>query len=190
MLAGMDACPNCTAPREAGLVVCRFCQTPLVRDVQTEAVQCQQCSTYSDIRATNCVKCKAWVVVKCMFCGGLSPHHYPACVHCRELFSGAAERWQQRKEQYESAQRMQMVSSVGGVAAAFLGAAAGVALSNDSFGDVIAGKHHHHSHHHGGDDSSSSSWTDVFSSDSSDQQPGGDGGGIGGMDLSGGDDDT
>jgi len=134
----MDACPNCTAPREAGLVVCRYCKTPMVRDVQNEAVQCTQCSTYSDIRATNCVKCKAWVVVKCIFCGTLSPHHFPACVHCRETFIGATERWQQRKQHHESAQRMQMVSTVGGVAASFLGAAAGVALSGSGSGLIDA----------------------------------------------------
>ena len=55
------------SPREAGLVACKFCNTPFVRDVQTEAVQCQQCGTYSDIRATNCIKCKAWVVVTLLF---------------------------------------------------------------------------------------------------------------------------
>ncbi len=184
MLATMDACPNCTAPREAGLVVCRFCNTPLVDDVQGEAVRCPQCSAYSDIRATNCVKCKAWVVVKCIFCGGLSPHHLAACAQCHETFLGAAERWQQRKEQADSAQRMQMISSVGGVAAAFLGAAAGVALS-DVGGSVSAGKHHRRHRH---DDSSSSSWTDVFSSDS-DSTPGGSGGNLMDSLLSSDDDD-
>lgn len=170
----MDACPNCTAPREAGAVVCKFCQTPLVRDVATEAVKCLQCGTYSDIRATNCSKCKAWVVVKCVFCGGVSPHHFAACVHCREAFAGAVERWQARKDQAESAQRMQMLSSVGGVAAAFLGAAAGAALSNDGGGFVAS--RHHHGHRHR-DDDSGSSWTDVFDGDG-DSQPGGTGGNL------------
>lgn len=179
----MDACPNCTAPREVGAVVCKFCQTALVRDVQNEAVKCPQCSAYSDIRATNCVKCKAWVVVKCIFCGGLSPHHFVACVHCREVFAGAAERWQHRKEQYESQQRMQMISSVGGVAAAFLGAAAGAALSDGAFGEVVAHKHRRHGH---GDDDGSS-WTDIFSGDD-DGPPGGGGGNLMDCDLTGGDD--
>lgn len=167
----MDACPNCTAPREAGTVVCRYCKTALVRDVQSEAVQCPQCSEYSDIRATNCSKCKAWVVVKCMFCGGLSPHHFPSCAHCRELFAGAAERWQQRKDEGESAQRMQMLSSVGSVAAVFLGAAAGAALSSDGIGSITATRHSHRRHDDG--DSSSSSWTDVFSSNDDDSSGGG-----------------
>lgn len=187
MLPRMENCPNCTAPREAGLVACKFCNTPFVRDVATEAVHCPQCGTYSDIRMTNCVKCKAWVVVKCVFCGSLSPHHYPACVSCREPFSGAAERFQARQEAVASQQRMQMISSVGSVAAAFLGAAAGSALTDSSYS---AGKHgHRHRHHHHDDDSgssSSSSWTDVFSSDDnsnnissgSDDNPGGDGGNL------------
>lgn len=169
----MDACPNCTAPREAGAVVCKFCQTPLVRDIAKEAVKCPQCGTYCDIRATNCVKCKAWVVVKCVFCSALSPHHLSSCSRCGETFAGAMERWQARKDQAESAQRMQMISSVGGVAAAFLGAAAGAALSGD---DHVTHRHaHRHRHHH--DDDSGSSWTDVFT-DNDDSPPGGSGGGL------------
>lgn len=195
MLAGMENCPNCTAPREAGLVACKFCNTPFVKDVATEAVQCPQCSAYSDIRMTNCVKCKAWVVVKCMFCGSLSPHHYPACVSCREPFAGAAERFQARQEQIASQQRMQMISSVGSVAAAFLGAAAGSALTGDS--SYSAGKHSHgrrHRHHHHDDDdsgsssSSSSSWTDIFNSDdNNNDNPGGGGGNLMDTNLTGDD---
>lgn len=182
----MDACPNCTAPREAGLVICRFCNTPFVKDVQAEAVKCLQCGTYSDIRATNCAKCKAWVVVKCIFCGSLSPHHYAACSNCREVFSGAAERWQARQQQVADAQRMQMISSVGGVAAAFLGAAAGAALTGES--SFSAGKHHHHHHHRSDDDSSSSSsWTDIFSSDGDSS---GGGGNLSDTGLTGSDDDS
>src|SRR5262249_12976600 len=136
-----------------------FCNTPFVRDVQTEAVQCPQCGTYSDIRVTNCTRCKAWVVVKCIFCGALSPHHYPACVSCHEYFACAAERGQARPQQAPAARRAQMISSVGGVAAAFLGAAAGVALTEG--GEYIAGKHEHrHSDESG-------SWTDFFSGDGS-----------------------
>lgn len=202
-----EACPNCTAPREAGAVVCKFCKTPLVRDIQAEAVQCPQCKEYSDIRATNCVKCKACVVVKCIFCGGLSPHHYPACAHCREVFSGAAERWQARKDAAESQQRMQMLSGVGSVAAAFLGAAAGVALT-DSNQEHSAGRHSHgrRRRHQYADDSSGSSgssdssgsWTDIFNGDdsnnsgggSSDDGPSGGGGGnLMDSDLTGGSDD-
>lgn len=178
----MDACPNCTAPREAGAVVCKFCQTVLVRDVANEAVKCPQCGTYSDIRATNCTKCKAWVVVKCVFCGGVSPHHFPSCSHCGEAFAGAVERWQARKEQADSAQRMQMLSTVGGVAAAFLGAATGAALSSDGIGSD------HTAHRHGRrrrrrDDDDSSSWTDAFTGDDDDDDdddtpPGGSGGNL------------
>ena len=99
--------------REAGLVACKFCNTPFVRDIAAEAVQCLQCGTYSDIRMTNCVKCKAWVVVKCIFCGGVSPHHYPACAHCREPFSGAAERWQAAHDRavFKPDGRLEKVSS-------------------------------------------------------------------------------
>jgi len=194
MLAAMETCPNCTAPREAGLVTCKFCNTPFVRDVATEAVQCSQCGTYSDIRMTNCVKCKAWVVVKCIFCGAVSPHHYPACVNCREPFAGAAERWQARQDAATSQERMQLLSSVGGVAAAFLGAAAGAALTgNTSF---TAGKHgHRHRHHHDDDSSSSGSWTDVFTGDSNSSgddgnTTGGSGGNLMDTDLTGGDDNN
>ena len=155
MLPRMETCPNCTAPREAGLVACKFCNTPFVADVTAEAVQCTSCGTYSDIRMTNCVKCKAWVVVKCIFCGGLSPHHFAACQHCHEQFQGAAERWQARQDQANSARNMEILSTVGGVAAAFLGAAAGAALSDS--GPSVAHRHGHgrRHRHHDDDDSGS-----------------------------------
>ena len=189
MLPRMETCPNCTAPREAGLVACKFCNTPFVRDVATEAVRCPQCSAYSDIRATNCVKCKAWVVVKCMFCGGLTPHHFPNCQHCNEQFQGAAERYQARVDAANSQQRMEVLSAVGGVAAAFLGAAAGAALSDS--GPSVGHKHHHGRRRRHDDDSGSSggSWTDVFSGDDN-NNAGGSGGNLMDSDLTGGGDDN
>jgi hypothetical protein len=179
----MDACPNCTAPREAGAVVCKFCQTPLVRDIASEAVKCLQCGTYSDIRATNCMKCKAWVVVKCVFCGAVSPHHFAACVQCREVFAGAMERWQARKEQAESAQRMELLSGVGSVAVAFLGAAAGAALSSDAH-PAERGRGRRRRNRRRDSDDSGSSWlgdandNDGDDGDDDDEQPGGTGGNL------------
>ncbi len=125
-------CAHCGAPREAGYAACRYCKTPFVADTHRDAVACPQCSTLNERGAQRCVRCHTWVVVQCVFCSTLSPHHMPACVKCGEAFAGAIERFQQRKEQIESRERMKMVGTVGTVAASFLGAVAGAAISGGS----------------------------------------------------------
>jgi hypothetical protein len=127
-------CRNCGAPHQPGHAVCHFCNTPLVDDLQTQAVQCPQCRTFNDWGATKCVDCGAWVVVKCVFCGNLSPHQLPACLSCKEPFAGAPERLAARNAEAEQQRTLQVVSTVGSVAVGLL--------------EVAVESGHHHSHHH------------------------------------------
>src|SRR5277367_1187423 len=106
-------CKTCGAPHTPGLAVCHFCNTSFVQDLQTQAVQCPQCHAFNEWGATKCVQCSAWVVVKCMFCGALSPHQVPACLGCHENFAGAAERIAARDAEVRRQHNLQTVGTVG-----------------------------------------------------------------------------
>lgn len=133
-------CKNCGAPRQPGLAACRFCRTPFVANVHTQAVPCPRCSTINEWGAQKCAQCATWIVVQCVFCSALSPHHVAACLTCKEAFAGAPERLAARQAQAEQKRTMEVVGTVGGVAASFLGAMAGAALNSDwSSGDDSSG---------------------------------------------------
>jgi hypothetical protein len=138
MSALPECCPNCGAPRTAGLAECRFCKTPLVANTQEEAVPCPSCGALCEWGSQQCAVCHAWVVVECVFCHALSPHHLSNCLSCGEAFAGAPERFEERKRAAALEQGLHIASTVGGVAASFLGAMAGSAILSEA------------SHHHGG----------------------------------------
>src|SRR5262245_32065913 len=129
-MAERKACANCGAPKEQGYAACKFCKTPFVEN-PAEAIPCPNCATLNDWGAQKCVACHAWVVVQCVFCSSLTPHHLPACLNCHEVFAGAPERLRQRQESQSHARNMQVVSTVGTVAVSLLGAAAGAAVFGD-----------------------------------------------------------
>ncbi len=130
-----SACKHCGAPRQPGLAACKYCRTPFVANVHRDAIPCPQCGAVNEKGAQKCAACAAWVVVQCVFCSALSPHHLPACVKCREPFAGAPERLAARQQEAQQKQTLEAVSAVGGVAATFLGALAGAALSSDCCDD-------------------------------------------------------
>jgi hypothetical protein len=146
-----ELCQNCGAPRAAGYAACRFCKTPFVANVQTDAIPCPRCNTLNERGAQRCVQCQGWVVVQCVFCHALSPHNVPACARCGEAFAGAPQRFAERQRQQHLQQGLNIATQVGGVAASFLGAAAGAGLfsghsheyheQNPYWG---GGPHHHH----------------------------------------------
>jgi phage FluMu protein Com len=144
-----DICAHCGAPRAPGHGACTFCGTVFARAQQTSTqenvVPCPQCRTVNEWGAQKCVKCQAWVVVQCLFCSSLSPHHVPACLRCHEAFAGAPERFAQRQAAQQGQHRMQVMGTVGNVAASFLGAAVGGAFSGGGYRHE--GHHSHHSHH-------------------------------------------
>lgn len=143
-----DICAHCGAPRAAGYGACKFCGTVFARAQQTSTqenvIPCPKCRTVNEWGAQKCVQCQTWVVVQCLFCSSLSPHHVPACLRCQEAFAGAPERFQQRQAAQQGQQRMQVIGTVGNVAASFLGAAAGMAVGGAFSGH---GYRSHQSHH-------------------------------------------
>ena len=145
-----DICSHCGAPRAPGHGACTFCGTVFARAQQTSTqdnvVPCPKCRTVNEWGAQKCVQCQSWVVVQCLFCSSLSPHHVPACLQCHETFVGAPERFAQRQAAQQGQHRMQVMGTVGNVAASFLGAAAGMAVGGAFSGH---GYRHegHHSHH-------------------------------------------
>jgi hypothetical protein len=182
MAANQDLCGNCCAPRQAGYAACKYCKTPFVQNAQTQAIPCAKCGTLNEMGAQKCVQCQTWIVVQCIFCHGLSPHNAAACVRCNEPFAGAPERFQQRQQQVASQRNMQMVGTVGTVAASLVGAAAGAMFAGRSHG----GYHHydngpHYAHRrddHGGHYDDNGNYGDA----------GGGGGGL--MDAFGGGGDS
>jgi hypothetical protein len=146
-----DICAHCGAPRTPGYGACKFCGTVFARQQQTSTqdnvIPCPKCRAVNEWGAQKCVQCQSWVVVQCLFCSSLSPHHVPACLRCHEAFAGAPERFAQRQAAQQGQQRMQVIGTVGNVAASFLGAAAGMAVGGAWSGQ---GYRHegHHGHHH------------------------------------------
>jgi hypothetical protein len=92
-------------------------------------VPCPRCKTLNEWGSQKCARCQTWVVVQCVFCNSLSPHHVPACLTCNEAFLGAPERLAERQREASMRRGFEVATAVAGVAAPFLGALAGSALA-------------------------------------------------------------
>jgi hypothetical protein len=101
-------------------------------DAARTAIPCPnpQCRGQCRWGKQKCAQCQAWIVVSCVFCGAISPHHMSNCLRCNEAFAGAAQRKAQLQQNQQSHQNMQQANVWGGIAAAFVGAAAGSAISH------------------------------------------------------------
>jgi hypothetical protein len=128
-------CASCGAPDAGDLVMCRFCRQAVSAEALRLAIPCPnpQCRTQNRWGKQKCAQCQAWIVVSCVFCGSISPHNISNCMQCNEAFAGAAQRKASMQQQQQQQQRAQQVNQWGGVAASFLGAAAGAAIGG-SFG--------------------------------------------------------
>lgn len=131
-------CGSCGAPDSGELVTCTYCRAPYSAEILASAIPCPQCRTACRWGKTHCAHCQAWIVVSCVFCGALSPCNQQACLQCHELFAGAPERKaqaqmqaQQAAQQIQTQETLQIVGTVGSVAASFLGAVIGAELSRD-----------------------------------------------------------
>ncbi len=133
----------CGAPDDGEVVLCKYCQRPVSAEAQAHAIPCPKCRTACRWGKQKCGSCQTWIVVACVFCGGISPHNQQGCMACREPFAGAAERKQQRAQHQAHQQSMQTFGVVGNVAASFLGAAAGAVVGSQWGGG--GGSYGHHS---------------------------------------------
>ena len=130
-LGGMDlVCQSCGAPAKPNLVECEFCEKPISAEAAAKAVGCPQCKTLNAGGQQQCHKCKAWLVVQCVFCSHLSPHSSPACLQCNEPFAGALERKAQRDSSQRNQQIFQTVGMVAPAAVGLLGGVAGALLGD------------------------------------------------------------
>jgi len=140
MTQGTSAsCAACGAPDDGEAVHCKYCRQAVLAEVLAKAIPCPNPACRSACRwgKQKCTACQAWIVVSCVFCGSISPHHVSNCLRCNEAFAGAMQRKQQAQQQQSHQQNMQAVNTWGGVAAVFAGAAVGASLG--SLGDYSSG---------------------------------------------------
>lgn len=129
---GPATCASCGAPDDGELVICRFCARAVSASAQQSAIPCpnQQCRTLCRWGKQNCTKCKAWLVVSCVFCGGISPHSVASCLSCNEAFAGAPQRKMQIEQQRQHRQNMQSAQVFGDLALGAAGIFGGVAIAS------------------------------------------------------------
>jgi hypothetical protein len=113
-------CDNCGAAKTAGLACCKFCNRPFIADLQNRSVPCWKCKAYNDWGVQQCTKCTSQLVIQCLMCSSLSPHHMASCLRCKEPFAGMRERAAAKHQQAQLAQ----VAQVGTAVASILGATA------------------------------------------------------------------
>ncbi len=125
-------CSSCGAPDAGDFVICRFCKQAVSKEAAAAASPCPnpQCRALCRWGKQKCGQCQAWIVVSCVYCGAISPHNISNCMQCNEAFAGAAQRKALQTHHQHHQQAVQTVNVWGGVAASFLGAAAGSVLVN------------------------------------------------------------
>jgi len=175
-------CSSCGAPAKPGVIMCEFCDNPINAEAAKRAIHCKQCQTLNVETAQQCMKCKGWLVVQCLFCNHLTRNDAPGCARCNEPFAGAAERKAARDAQVKQQQMFQVAGAVAPIAGSLLGGVAGAFLGNSfghsynsgpSYGSNHSSNHygghsnptHHHSMGEGfrnDESSSSSSGSDFF----------------------------
>jgi hypothetical protein len=177
-------CGSCGAPDDGELVLCRYCKNAISPALLQSAIPCPQCRQPNRWGRQKCAPCSAWLVVACVFCGALSPHNQSACLACQQPFAGAMQRKQAMQQQQQHQQNMQTAGVVGNIAASFLGAAAGSAVTHSWYSNDVP--HHHHSWG-GTQESWDNSYDNSSSYDNSDAGSDWGGGDSGGGDSGGGD---
>ena len=85
-------CQRCGAAYRVGLILCRFCRTPFDEEEARRATPCPRCQELYASTTQRCAPCEQWLVVRCLFCEGLSPYTRTTCDSCGEAFAGAEAR--------------------------------------------------------------------------------------------------
>lgn len=124
-------CASCGAPDDGERVHCKYCRNAIGAEVARAAIPCPRCRTACRWGKQKCFACDAWIVVACVFCGAISPHHVPNCLKCDEAFAGAPARkaaLEQERQRQADLNAVGQWAPVAGVVAAFAGGALGGAL--------------------------------------------------------------
>jgi hypothetical protein len=125
--------------------MCQYCGQAVSAELLRTAVPCPraECRTLNVWGATRCLRCTSWIVVQCIFCGGLSPYNRSECLSCREPFYGAPQRKAARDAEIARQHGLETARGAGGgVAAPLLGVMAGGAIG------AWAGAHWGQGHSH------------------------------------------
>jgi hypothetical protein len=114
------ACGNCGAPEDGTEVLCKFCHRAVSAQAQSSAIPCGQCNHPNRWGRQQCSQCNSWIVLQCVFCGGLSPRTMASCMRCNEAFAGSWERKQQREGQQQTQQAEEILGTVAAIAGGIL----------------------------------------------------------------------
>jgi hypothetical protein len=88
-------CENCGAPDDGEHVLCKYCKSPITKDLLKSAITCPTCKAPNRAERTNCSACNGSLLMTCLFCGHQSPASFSDCQKCGQGFAGAAERKKQ-----------------------------------------------------------------------------------------------
>ncbi len=114
----MAECENCGAPDDGEHVLCKFCKSPISKDLLTSAIECPTCKAPNRPGRTNCSACNGSLLRTCIFCGHQSPASLSDCQKCNEAFAGAEERKKKQGTEH-------MLGAVGNFVTNLVGAASG-----------------------------------------------------------------
>ena len=90
-------CENCGAPDDGEHVLCKYCKSPITKDLLKSAVACPTCKAPNRAGRANCAACNGSLLLTCLFCGHQSPASFSDCQKCGQGFAGAAERKKQQE---------------------------------------------------------------------------------------------
>jgi hypothetical protein len=118
----MAECENCGAPDDGEHVMCKYCKSPITKDLLSSAIACPVCKAPNRAGRSTCSSCNGSLLLTCLFCGHESPASMSDCQKCGEAFAGAAE----RKKTHDTEH---MLGAVGSFVTNLVGAASGGAAA-------------------------------------------------------------
>jgi hypothetical protein len=131
----MAECENCGAPDNGQDVICKFCKSPVSKDLLSSAIACPVCRAANRPGRTQCSSCNGSLLLQCVFCGHASPASMSDCQKCGESFLGAQERKSQREADKLLGAVGSFVSNLVGGSSASSSASDSSSSSSDSSSD-------------------------------------------------------
>jgi hypothetical protein len=96
----MADCENCGAPDDGEHVLCKFCKSPISKDLLSSAIPCPTCKAPNRAGRPTCAACNGSLLLACVFCGHQSPASFSDCQKCGQGFAGAAERKKKQETEH------------------------------------------------------------------------------------------